>query len=46
MKLKANLSEPSKKEPVAMSKFSSADEALKAKHELARDFFKKINLPK
>ncbi len=46
MKLKSNLSESSKKEPVAIRKYSTADAALKAKHDLARDFFKKINLPK
>ena len=46
MKLKNITIETSKKEGQAVRKFSTADEALKAKHDLAREFFKKVTLPK
>jgi hypothetical protein len=46
MKLKNINIESSKKETPHVRKFSTADEALKSKHDLAREFFKNIDLPK
>ena len=46
MKLKDLNIQSSKKDKPNVRKFSTADEALKAKHDLAREFFKNISLPK
>jgi hypothetical protein len=46
MKLKNTNIDSSKKISPLVRKFSTADEALKSKHDLARDFFKNIALPK
>jgi hypothetical protein len=46
MKLKDLKIESSKKEKQPIRKFSTPDEALDAKHELAREFFKNVILPK
>lgn len=46
MKLKDINIESSKKEKQAIRKFSTAEEALKNKHEIAREFFKNVELPK
>ena len=46
MKLKdININSP-KNERDTVRKFTTADEALKSKHDLAREFFKKVHLPK
>jgi hypothetical protein len=45
MKLKEVNIESSKKETRAVRKFTTANEALKSKHDLAREFFKNIALP-
>lgn len=46
MKLKDINIDSSKRERDTIRKFATADEALKAKHDLAREFFKKVQLPK
>ena len=46
MKLKDLDIDSSKKEKDIVRKFTTADEALKSKHDLAREFFKKVQLPK
>ena len=46
MKLKNTDIDSPKKARETVRRFATADEALKAKHDLAREFFKKIQLPK
>jgi hypothetical protein len=46
MKLKNTNIDSSKKAHPLVRKFSTVDEALKSKHDLAREFFKNIVLPK
>ena len=46
MKLKNVNTETSKKEGQIVRKFSTSEEALKSKHDFAREFFKKIELSK
>lgn len=46
MKIKDINIDISKKERENIRKFATVDEALKSKHDLAREFFKKVNLPK
>ncbi len=45
MKLKEQNTEALKKESRTVRKFNTANDALKSKHDLARAFFKNINLP-